>query len=270
MEGLVKANASLVQAIDRTHRGKSVGLVRWDILIENVRRSFGGICLLCKGHPANTNEHIFASALGGTVHLKLLCGMCNNDVGGRLVSALKRDARLVIPVYYQLRPKLPEVAHKFLCGLPLVGHRNGKQEALSYGPAGVKFPEGTTENNFTEIKPNLTAPNTPDAAFLLVAYEMAALAVGASILDAALDPVRSEILAMANSTGRVKFAHQGTGRLFHGAAIRCLESVLTVDVMFFGSARFSVELVRVHASPRWDGMVYNQDLRTGLPEVLKL
>ena len=244
--------------------------MRWDMLISNVRRSFGGTCLLCTAHPAKTNEHIFASALGGTVYLKLLCAGCNNDVGGTLVNALKRDARLIIPVYYQLRPQLPGVAHKFLRGLPLVGHRNGKQEALSYGPAGIEFPEGTAEVDFTEIEPNLTAADAPDAAFLLVAYEMAALAVGAPVLDTTLDPLRAEILAMAKSTGRVKFAHQGTGKLFHGAAIRCLESILTVDIMFFGSARFSVEVVRAHASSEWNGFVYTQDLRTGLPEVRKL
>lgn len=244
--------------------------MRWDILVENVRRSFGGICLLCRVRPADTNEHIFASVLGGAVHLKLLCARCNNDVGGKLINAMKRDARLIIPVYYQLRPKLPKVSHKFLRGLPFVGHRNGKQEMLSYGPSGVELPEGTVDGDFTEIKPNLTALNTPDAAFLLVAYEMAALAVGAPILDAALDPLRDEILTMVDSTDRVKFAHQPTGELFHGAAIRCLDSILTVDVMFFGSARFSVELVRTNAPSDWSGIVYSQDLMTGLPQVRKI
>lgn len=139
--------------------------MRWDIVIENVRSSFRGICVLCKARPADTNEHIFASALGGAVHLKLLCACCNNGVGGKLVNAMKRDARLVIPVFYQLRPKLPEVAHKFLCGLRLVGDHNGKPETLSYGPAGIEFPEGTAEGHFTKIEPNLTGPNAPDAAF---------------------------------------------------------------------------------------------------------
>ena len=99
---------------------------------------------------------------------------------------------------------------------------------------------------------------------------MATLAVGAPVLDAALDPLRAEILAMTNSTGRVEFAHQPTGKLFHGAAIRCLNSVLTVDIMFFGSARFQVELVRAHPLSEWNGFVYSQDLRTGQPEVRKL
>jgi hypothetical protein len=249
------------------HR-KPASFIRWDTVVQSVQRSFGGICLLCKANQADTNEHIFASALGGTVHLKLLCTSCNNNVGGKLISAMKRDARLVIPVYYQLRPKLPDVAHKFLRGLPLVGCRNGKREALLYGPTGIEFPEGATEEDYTEIEPDLTAPNAPDAAFLLVAYEMAALAMGAPILDTVLNPLRAEILAMANSTDRVKFAHQGTGKLFHGAAIRCVDSMLTVDIMFFGSARFLVEVVRVQAPADWHGFVYSQDLRTGLPKVI--
>jgi len=207
---------------------KLAGTVPWDVINERVFSSFGGICLLCMSCPADTKEDIFAKALGGRVYLKLLCNKCNNRVGGKLINAMKRDARLVIPVYYQLRPKLPEVAHKFLRGLPLVGFRNGDRQALSYGSAGIEFPEGTTKADFTEIQPNLSAPMAPDAAFLLVAYEMAALALGAPILDPLLDPLRAEILAMADSTGRVKFAHQPTGRLFHGAAIRWLDSVLTV------------------------------------------
>jgi hypothetical protein len=244
--------------------------MRWAALIQSVKRSFGGICLLCKVRPAETNEHIFASALGGTLHLKLLCNCCNNVVGGKLINAMKRDARLVIPVYYQLRPKLPKVAHKFLRGLPLVGCRNGQREILSYGRTGIQFPTGTSESDFTEIQPDLTAPNAPEAAFLLVAYEMAALAVGAPILETALDPLRAEIRALANSTCRIKFAPQRTGELFHGAAIRCLDSVLTVDVMFFGSARFSVELTRAQTLPEWKGFAYSQDLRTGIPSVMKL
>lgn len=173
-------------------------------------------------------------------------------------------------MFYQLRPKLPEVAHKFLRGLALVGDRNGKPETLSYGPAGVDLPEGTAAGDFTKIEPNLTSPNAPDAAFLLIAYEMAALAVGAQILDAVLDPLRADVLAIADRTGKVNFAHQSTGKLFHGAAIRCLDSVLTGDIMFFGSARFSVELVRAEAPSEWNGFAYRQDLRSGLPEVRKL
>ena len=244
--------------------------MRWDLLIEKVRRSFCGVCLLCRDRQASTNEHIFASALGGTLHLKLLCSRCNNVVGGKLVNATKRDRRLIIPVYYQLRPKLPNVAHKFLRGLPLVGARNGGKETLSYGSNGIEFPKGTDERDFIEIVPYLSAPNAPDASFLLIAYEMAALAVGAPIMDAPLDPFRADILAMKNSTGRVKFAHQPTGKLFHGAAIRCLNSVLTVDVMFYGSARFRVQLGPAQASPEWTELVYSQSLWTGRPEVRKI
>lgn len=242
----------------------------WDEVIEKVERSFGGVCLLCKNSPAVNKEHFFASALGGTIYLKLLCARCNNNVGGKLVNTMKRDPRIVIPVYYQVRSKLPEVAHKFLRGLPLIGHSDGRKKTLVYGSTGIKFPKNVTEGDFTLIEPNFTASKAPDAAFLLVAYEMAALAIGAPILDDALDPVRHEILSMTKSTGRVLFAHQPTGKLVHSAAIRCLNAVLTIDLLLFGSARFSVELVGGKALAGWNGFVYSQDLQTGQPNVQKI
>ena len=93
-------------------------------------------CILCPDKGVGDPEHIFPDCLGGTLQAHLLCDVCNNTFGSKLVIKLLDDPKIQLAlqhvnakVPFRVRTQQKLVTMAATTGEPIpLTYRKGKNE----------------------------------------------------------------------------------------------------------------------------------------------